>query len=200
MAFTLEDGTGVADSNAYASEAYIDTYHADRGQTAWEFSDAAGAVAITTAQKEAAIIRATDHIDRVYGTRFKGYKTTDAQGLQWPRTGAYGPNGYLLTQIPTQLQKATAEYALRALLYGVLTPDPPPKGPRQDMEQGGDLPEYEQGTGPIISNKEKIGPIETEVTRSAPTRASSGELDSFPAADMYLKDLVASRTNAIVRG
>jgi hypothetical protein len=197
MAFTQETGAGVAGANAYVSESFVDTYHTDRGQTAWLFSDVLGAVPITTAQKEAAIIRATDHIDRVYGSLFKGFKETDAQGLNWPRTGAYGPNGYVLNAVPAQLQKATAEYALRALLYGTLTPDPPPKGPRQGLTQGGDVALYGEGEGEIVAVREKVGPLETE-TRYNP--ATSGSLAAHPAADMFMRDLLISRNTQIVRG
>lgn len=198
MAFTEETGSGVAGANAYISEAFADTYHADRGATAWEFSDTAGAVAITSAQKQASIIRATDHIDRVFGNAFKGYKSTDAQGLQWPRTGAYGPNGYTLLDVPNQLQRAAAEYALRALLYGVLTPDPPPKGPRQDMTQGSTLPAYGEGEGELTYVREKVGPLETEVRYN---KDSAGSLARHPAADLLLSDLLLSNRNTeIVRG
>jgi len=197
MAFTLEDGTGVAGSNGYIDDTFADTYHTDRGQTAWLFSDTAGTVAITLGQKQAAIIRATDHIDRVYGSLFKGYKGSDAQGLQWPRTGAYGPSGYTLLEVPSQLQKATAEYALRALLYGVLTPDPPPKGPRQGLTQGGDVALYGEGEGEIVSVREKVGPLETEVRYNP---ATSGSLARHPAADMMIRDLLLSRNAEIVRG
>jgi hypothetical protein len=197
MAFTLEDGTGVAGSNGYIDDTFADTYHTDRGQTAWLFTDAAGAVAVTLGAKQAAIIRATDHIDRVYGSLFKGYKGTDAQGLRWPRTGAYGPDGYILSDVPAQLQMATAEYALRALLYGSLTPDPPPKGPRQDFVQGADIPLYGEGEGEILSVREKVGPLETEARYNP---ATSGSLARHPAADMYLRDLLLSRNSEIVRG
>lgn len=198
MAFTEETGVGVAGANAYVSVAFVDGHHTDRGATAWLFSDTAGAVAITTAQKESAIIRATDHIDRVYGNAFKGYKGTDAQGLQWPRTGAYGPSGYTLLNVPNQLQRATAEYALRALLYGVLTPDPPPKGPRQDFTQGAALPVYGEGEGEIVSVREKVGPLETEVRYN---KDSAGSLARHPAADLMLRDLLISNRNTeIVRG
>lgn len=197
MAFIQETGAGIANANAYIDDTFADTYHTDRGHTAWLFSDTAGLVAITVAQKQAAIIRATDHIDRVYGVLFKGYKQTDAQGLKWPRSGAQGPNGYMLNQVPAQLQKATAEYALRALLYGVLTPDPPPKGPRQDLTQGSSLAVYGEGEGEIISSREKVGPLETEVRYNP---ATSGSLAAHPAADMYLRDLIVSRNTEVIRG
>ena len=198
MAFTLEDGTGVAGSNGYISDTFADTYHTDRGQTAWLFSDTAGAIAITLGQKQAAIIRATDHIDRVFGNAFKGYEKTDAQGLQWPRSGAVGPSGYTLLEVPNQLQRATAEYALRALLYGTLTPDPPPKGPRQDFTQGSSLPVYGEGEGEIVSVREKVGPLETEVRYNKNT---AGSLARLPAADLLLRDLLNSNKNTeIIRG
>ena len=198
MAFTLEDGTGIAGSNGYIDDTFANTYHTDRGQTAWLFSDVDGAVAITLGQKQAAIIRATDHIDRVFGNVFKGRKSTDAQGLQWPRSGAYGPSGYTLQDVPAALQRATAEYALRALLYGVLTPDPPPKGPRQDFSQGSSLPVYGEGEGEIVFVREKVGPLETEVRYN---KDSAGSLARHPAADLMLRDLLRSNKNTeIVRG
>jgi hypothetical protein len=198
MAFTLEDGTGIAGSNGYIDDTFADTYHTDRGQTAWLFSDTAGLVAVTLGQKQAAIIRATDHIDRVFGNAFKGYKGSDAQGLQWPRNGAFGPSGYALSAVPNQLQRATAEYALRALLYGTLSPDPPPKGPRQDFSQGSTLPVYGEGEGEIVAVREKVGPLETEVRYNT---QSSGSLAKHPAADMLLSDLLESNKNTeIIRG
>ena len=194
MAFTEEDGTGVSGANAYISVAFADTYHDDRGHTAW-VND--GTTNITDEQKQEAIIRATDHIDRVFGNFFRGYKETDAQGLQWPRVEAFDPNDFVLSGVPDQLQRATAEYALRALLYGVLTPDPPPKGPRQTLTSGASLAIYGEGEGEIVTTREKVGPIETE-TRYNP--ATSGSLARHPAADMILRPLLRSRTNTIVRG
>lgn len=198
MAFTLEDGTGIAGANGYIDDTFADTYHTDRGQTAWLFSDTAGLVAVTLGQKQAAIIRATDHIDRVFGNAFKGYKGSDAQGLQWPRSAAFGPSGYALLNVPNQLQRATAEYALRALLYGTLSPDPPPKGPRQDFTQGSALPVYGEGEGEIVAVREKVGPLETEVRYNKNT---AGSLARMPAADMLLSDLLRSNRNTeIIRG
>ena len=191
MAFTQETGSGVAGANAYISDAFADTYHGDRGHTAW--TD----VSVTVAMKQAAIVRATDHIDRVFGSFFRGYKALDAQGLQWPRNDAWSPNGYSLLNVPDPLQRACAEYAIRALQYGVLTPDAPPKGPRQTLVQGDDLSVYGEGEGEILSVREKVGPLETE-TRYNP--ATSGSLGKLPAADMLLRPLLRSKQNNIIRG
>jgi len=198
MAFLLEDGTGVASSNAYISEAFADTYHTDRGMTSWLYSDVLQAVPITTAQKEAAIIRATDHVDKVFGSRYRGTAETSTQGLAWPRTGAYDPNNFVLSNVPSQLQKAVAEYALRALLYGNLTPDAPPVGPRQTLVAGEVLAEYgEGGSGEVLQYLDKTGPLTTE-TRYAP--GTSGQLPKHDGADLLLTPLLMSRTNRLIRG
>ena len=193
MSFTAEDGTGLVAANAYIDVAYADTYHADRGHTAW----AGVTVSVTTQQKQEALIRATDHIDRVWGTFFRGYKARDAQGLQWPRTGAHSPNRYPLLNVPSALQKATAEYAIRALQYGVLTPDPPPRSPRQTLVDGDTLAEYGEAEGEMILTREKVGPIETEARYN---KNSSGELAKHPAADMLLRTLIYATDRRIVRG
>lgn len=197
MAFTLETGSGVAGANAYVDTTFADTYHDDRGHTAWA-TDSAGA-AVTTAAKQAAIIRATDHVDRVHGTRFRGYKETSAQGLEWPRTNAYDDNGYVLSNLPAPLKNAIAEYALRALVYGALTPDPPPLSPRQDFSSAGDLPAYGDSIGAPTLVREKIGPIETEI-RSSANPSGQVPLPSYPAADRLLTQLLRPGTSTFVRG
>lgn len=201
MAFTLEDGTSVIGANAYVDTAYVDEYCADRAYTAWATNqDELGAqTAVTVQEKQAAIIRACDHMDKLYGTLYRGRAASSDQGLGWPRLEAYDDNDVLYTGIPDRLKKATSEYALRALLYGVLTPDPPPKGPRLDFTVGGDLPIYGEGEGEITSNKEKVGPVETE-TKYNP--ATSGSLVKHPGADMLMRPLLLSKSsqNVIYRG
>ena len=198
MAFVADDGTGLATANAYIDVAYADEYHADRGATAWSFSDTEGTTAITQTQKEQAIVRATDHVDRTFGHRFRGYVASSSQALKWPRSEAYDPSEYALTEIPLQLQKAVAEYALRALLYGTLTPDAPPPVPRQAFTSGEALVEYgEGGSGEVTQYRDKTGPLETEVRYAAGT---SGQMPSHPAADNILKPLLKSWDGRIVRG
>lgn len=193
MAFLAETGDGTASANSYIDVAFADTYHADRGHTAW----AGVLTTVTTQQKQEALIRATDHIDRTFGTMYKGYKSTDAQGLEWPRSNARSPNGYSLLEVPAALQKATAEYAIRALLYGVLTPDPPPETPRQALTEAETLPEYGEGQGKVVLTRDKVGPIETERRFS---KTASTTLPSHPAADMMLRPLLRAANSRIVRG
>lgn len=109
MAFTVEDGSGVEDANAYITVAYANEYFTDRGISAWTGADSV---------KEIAIIKATDYIEKVYGDKFLGYKNDEDQSLAWPRNGDDEEVG-----LPKALKQATAEYALRALSAALL-PDP----------------------------------------------------------------------------
>jgi hypothetical protein len=138
MAFIVEDGTGLANSNSYVSVADADSYFADRGVTTWTGIDAV---------KQGALVRATSFIDVTFRQRFTGYRgKRHQQALEWPRIGAYYDNGmpqvppdgffygigYRLYEyepidpatIPKELKNATCEAALRELAgAGSLTPD-----------------------------------------------------------------------------
>lgn len=84
MTLTVEDGTGLADSDSYVSLADCAVYHESRGNMCW--SDAQ----FTDVVREAALRRATFYIDPKYRDRFPGYQTKGrGQSLEWPRTGAY---------------------------------------------------------------------------------------------------------------
>lgn len=162
MAFVVEDGTGLANANSYVSVADADAYFADRGIAAWTGSSTV---------KEHALIRATDFIETVYGRRFRGSVVTDTQALSFPRyiTGE--------DEIPSDLKKATCEYALRALSASLL-PDP-----------------SSDATGlPLMGKTTIVGPIETTVRYSGTVPALT---KNYPAADMLLAGLV--RPASVVR-
>lgn len=174
MAFTVEDGTQVEGANAYISVAYADTYHTDRGNAGWTGTDAA---------KEKAIIKATDYIDKRFGRKFRGTREAKNQELEWPRFNAVDNDGWLLSdvdEIPRNLKKACAEYALRALTAELVT-DPTTS---QEVE----------------SVREKVGPIEEETKFRVSTKAaksatvSDGNIPEYPAADMLLEELLRSTT------
>lgn len=116
MALTTTPGSATADS--YATLAETDTYHSDRGNTAWAGTDAL---------KEAALRRAVTWLDSTYLVRFPGYRTDDRdQNLEWPRTNAYDIAGELLavSEIPIEIKRAQMEAALRELVVpGSLSPD-----------------------------------------------------------------------------
>lgn len=173
MAFTVEDGTGVADANAYITVEYADAYFTDRAVTAWTGADAV---------KQAAIIKATDFIETRWGSKFKGSPEflDPRQPLGFPRLNLYDPAGQLVEGIPEKLKKATAEYALRAL-SGELMPDPV-------TDTSGAM---------VIGNRQKVGPIETEVTYAASMGVRP--LKPYPAADLLLKEYLTSGGARAVR-
>lgn len=193
MALIVEDGTVVANADAYVSVADTDTYHTNRGNTLWT-----GAVG----DKEAAIRKATDYIDKRFGLLFRGIKSSSQQELQWPRIDAYDNSGYTLAGIvPTQLKKAVYEYALRALVYNVLAPDAPLPSPQQSLVTGV-ASATETNSGVVSKKTEKVGPLEettqyTEGTSGSDSDdrvASSGlvngwRIPEYPEADLWLSEL-----------
>lgn len=113
MAFLVQDDDGsMADATAYVTTAFVDAYYVDRNISTWTG---------TTAVKEAAIIKATDYIDRRYS--FMGWTKNDAQGTEWPRNDVVDLNDRIVPGVPTEVQEACAELALRALST-TLAPDP----------------------------------------------------------------------------
>jgi len=192
MAFTLEDGTGVANANAYIDETFADTFHGDRGNTTWTIAN--------TADKQSAIIRATDYVDKRFGARFRGYKEHHDQGLEWPRISAFDNDDFLWDGVPAPLEKAVAEYALIALQISLL---PLPARPYSTLDPA--TGSVTSGvSGQVVSKREKVGPLEEETRysdvsknayRTKPAAASSPlvsdfNLPEYPVADEWLKELL----------
>lgn len=78
MAFVVEDGTGKADANSYASVAEYKAFATSWG---WDYS------ALTDEQIEQYLVQGTSFTDRQVS--FVGYPTNEEQALEWPRSGAY---------------------------------------------------------------------------------------------------------------
>lgn len=206
MAFTVESGSGDAGANAYVSATYVSTHHSDRGNTAW--------ADFATPDQEAAIIRASDYIDKRFGRRFRGVRITKDQGLEWPRMNAFDNDGFLLSggdAVPRQIEKAAAEYALRAAMCGVLAPDAPLPVPHQDLTDSScETSRSDQGaTGQITRKKEKIGPLEEDTwyettsqvlgknLAAGATGVKSSLVNDFiipeyPEADLWIEELLRS--------
>lgn len=213
MAFTVESGSGDAGSNAYVSVAFVDTHHADRGNTAW--------IDFATNEKQQAIIRASEYIDKRFSGRFRGLRKTKEQGLEWPRLDAFDDDGYLLSgvdDIPRQIEKATSEYAIRAAICGTLAPDAPLPVPKQDLtDSTGTRPDQVE-TGQITRSREKVGPLEEEKwfeTNSQVLGKNLGAgatgvksslvndfiIPEYPEADLWLEELLRSSMNVrLARG
>jgi hypothetical protein len=134
----VEDGTVVANANAFVALATCDTYHSLRGNSAWTGTDAA---------KEAAIVKATFYLDRL---NWKGLKTGVNNPLAWPRygdslqgwnrmvmpaspfIGIVDEDGYDVgtATVPVKVQYACCEMALRFLNSAV---------PEPDLDRGGKI-------------------------------------------------------------
>lgn len=166
MAFVVEDGTGLEDANSFCSVEFADSYFSDRGVTAWTGSASA---------KETALVRATDYISNRFTFRRDPYSEEQALPFPWEDydTG-------LQATIPTNLLKATAEYALRAL-SAALAPDP-------DVDDTGVQ---------VVEKTEKVGPLEE--TTKYQVGGQQRPFRPYPAADMLLRGLVVSG-GRVIRG
>jgi len=143
MSIVVEDGTGLETANSYISLADADTYHSDRANTDW--------AAATEAERNAALIKATQWLDGRYRSRWVGYRKTDDQTLDWPRYDAYDSDGYYLDSdaVPARIKYAEAEAALAIVDGTDLSPS---------LDRGGKV------------KREKVGPIDTEYFDGAPAR------------------------------
>lgn len=108
MAFVVENGTGLTTANSFASVAAADTYHTDRGNTAW--------AALDNAVKQNLLIKATDYLMNSAVFPWKGTAKTATQALVWPRTGVIETNGLAVADnaVPYKVMLATADLALIA--------------------------------------------------------------------------------------
>lgn len=140
MSIVIEDGTGLANAEAFCSVAFADTYLAARGLTLW--------ATMSTAEKEQALRRAADCMEQWYRNTWAGTRVNSTQALSWPRyevpmrdfCGAYYPSN----AVPAIVQQAQALLAFKAAA-GDLSPD---------VER--------------MVLREKIGPLETEYSPTAP--------------------------------
>lgn len=190
----VDDGTAVG-ANAYIDLPFYRQYHLDRGRDFTATADA-------TIQK--GIVLATDYIDLRWHTRFAGRKLNTAgdfsQATQWPREeigAAFNRFGIryfdFATGLPAQLQKACAEYALRAttnpLLIDGITP----------IVDGVRVP-----TGEIKSTSVTVGPIKDATTYGDDTGGDSYGTGTvlingcyfitIPAADLLIEQILGQGT------
>lgn len=107
----VEDGSGLANAESYASVSFADTYLAARGMTLW--------ATMSTTEKEQALRRATDYIEQAYRQSWAGYLVTTTQALMWPRyevpiRGSLAYAYYPSNAVPLIVQNACAAMALKA--------------------------------------------------------------------------------------
>lgn len=106
MAFIVETGAIVSGATSYATVADLDSYFADRAVT----------LSYTEAQKQAALIIATQYADNNYD--YVGYlANSETQPLNWPRSFAIDNQGRNIDpdEIPEALKNGVFELAYRQL-------------------------------------------------------------------------------------
>lgn len=99
---SVEDGTGMADSNSYVSVVSADAYFSARGVSEWQD--------IGETAKEAALIRATDYVDNIF--QWHGKKLNPNQSLRFPRSNLIDYEGNEISGIPNCLKQAVCDAAL----------------------------------------------------------------------------------------
>lgn len=200
MAITVEDGTLVTDANAYITVAFFRAWHTARGIAAANVDSGS----YTTALIESAIVKATDYVDKRFGTKFVGSLRDSDQSLMWPRSNAWTNQGdYIQTStIPKELKRGVVEYALIALKLIDLLPVPAPSFNEVDLDTG----ETTVSKGGLVQREsQKVGPIEEETWYNqeqwrlvlegrAPgamsDMSSLVNLPEYPVADEWLKPIV----------
>ena len=174
MALVQEDGSRVSNANTYIlaadAESYFDLVGKDR--TAWD--------ALSTAEQEAAIIRAAQYLEGTYGERFGGYKATKDQALLWPRYDVY-EHGWLVgsTTIPERLQHAQAALAYRTLDGTALAKDVTASAQ----------------SGSVVRRKEKVGPLEVDTTYQEGTDLHGDDL--YQEVEQLLAPLLTSSDDIV---
>lgn len=153
----VEDGTIIANANAYDSVANTDAYHDSRNNSVW--------TSASLRKRQASVIRATDYLVQTYRMRWKGIRIDTKQTLDWPRKGViredyfnpqFGARAFgvpLLAfevgekEIPIEVKFAMYEAALRDL-SGELSPDLERGGAVKRLKAGSAEIEYFQGASP----------------------------------------------------
>ena len=168
MAFTLEDGSGVEGANAYRTSGQVLAYLTDRGRES-EWAGSGDAL-------NAAIIKATDYVEKRFRSRWTGERVSEAQGLSFPRTGVEVDGAVLASDVlPTPLVQAVSEYAPRAL-SATLLPDPAVAA---------------AGSSGIVQRvRRKVGPIDTDTTYAVTEGQTVSTIREYPAADLLLEPLL----------
>lgn len=176
--FVVEDGTGKANANAYATEAFVDGYHDNYGAPVAWTGLAAGAV------REHHIREATQYLEATYGLRWHGQRTNRLQALDWPRKDIFDADGFSIDSnvMPAELLEATAIMALKSAEAVAATPATVL------------IPDLTK-SGTEAATLIKVGPI----TKSVRYSGGNSPVKKFRVVNLLLKRLVKSST-IITRG
>ncbi len=135
----VEDGSVVANANAFGDTAGADTYHQELGQTAWTG---------TSTVKEQAILRAMRYLESLE-EKMEGTRIGTTQELAWPRYGMTDKTGNDVASdtVPEAWINAMYEAALIEL-----------------VSPGALQPELEFGGAPVLSKSVKAGSVSSSKT------------------------------------
>lgn len=174
MALIVEDGTGLADAQSYAAAADADTYFTERNETAW--------TAALLADKEIALIKASEYADVKWGAKLRGLPLTQTQSLAFPRSVFVDRKLRTVSGVPTDWVRAVYEYALLVINSIDLYPT------QEVVDQK-----------KVASESVTIGPITTSKTYD--NTVGTNSLNYFAKADALAKTFTkgggASFTTAI---
>lgn len=167
--FTVEDGTGLADANAYVDVATVTQYAEDYLEAASEWT------ALPQATQERHIRVVTRYLDANFGNCWRGSRASKTQALDWPRSGVYDRDGFQVANdsLPAPLERACAQFVVEALSDDLL--------PNLDS------------SGRVKRKREKLGALEEE------TEYESGfdEGKVYQLAERLLAELLRPTGHAV---
>jgi len=174
MAFLVQVDNGTTvDANAYITTAFADAYHVDRGDEDW-----AGA---STAEKQSAIILATDYLDFRY--TYIGERHTQDQTTEWPRANIIDEARRIRdTEIVPKIKEATAILALKVIQGTALFPD-------EDFDS----------TGVVTERSEKVDVLAESVKYANSGGSNFGRTPSFPKIDRMLREFITENQGRVFR-
>lgn len=135
MTLIVEDGTCRADAESYLSVADFKTY-CDK----WGHSYAGK----TDTEIEQSLRLASAYIDTIF--RYKGFRQTSGQALEFPRTSLIDWSAHEVTGVPLRVIKACAELAFKGFSEALYI----------DLDRGGRV------------TSESVGPISVSYAEDAP--------------------------------
>lgn len=136
----LEDGTGCTDATSYGTIEGADSYHAARGNRLWS-------ECTSTGDKEAALVRGADYLERAYSRLWPGTRATLRQRLSFPR---YDVENLASNEIPIWLKEAQYEAAYLELIDpGILSFDVTEGGSVTSEREGEMSRNYSPGSSSV---------------------------------------------------
>lgn len=169
MTLIVEDGTGLEDANVYDDVASADAYFALRGNAEW--------AALSTTEKESALVEGTDYADLRWGKVLSGRPLVSTQALQMPRAGLRDRYGRLVVGVPRDWKRAVYEYALQASKASLVSE---PNTTAQEIKR----------------KKTVVGPITTEIEYVEGAEQAGNFID-YTKGDAYAKQFVYSNGGVI---